>query len=156
MAHNQNGEEILDQTPVNVPLGFKRPMTLNERMKQMVREEASRIAQEHGAETFEEADDFNISDDPIDPTSPWEEDFDPETPFIGAKEEAIKHGVTKDLDESKIHAGYQELEKHKYKQSTEKPKKYVKRTSWEKKPSPKEMSEVGDEQSFQEEQLETE
>lgn len=108
--HNANGEEILDQTPVSIPLTFRRPMPLNERIKQMVRQEASILAQSQGFETFEEADDFNIDDDEIDPTSPWEEHFDPEQPFIGAREAEIRHGQVKDLDESKIHAGQKELD----------------------------------------------
>lgn len=42
----------------------------------------SLIAQDRGHETIEEADDFNIGDD-YDPTSPWEEQFDPSGDSLG-------------------------------------------------------------------------
>lgn len=111
MAYNKNGEEILDTTPISIPIKFKVPVPLNERIKQMVRLEASQMAASLGAETFEEADDFDISDDPVDPSSPWEEDFDPEVPFISDREAAIRSGMAKDFDEDRIHKGKEELDK---------------------------------------------
>lgn len=137
-TYNEKGEEILDQTPVALPVGYKKQIPLNERIRSMVREEASRWAQENGNETFEEADDFNIADDPVDPSTPWEEDFDPEVKFIGAREAEIRHGQVQDFDEEKIHKGYQELEKH---QKLSKSMKYK-----PKRASAKRKSEVEDEQ----------
>lgn len=55
--------EILDNTPIEVPVGFKKPMSLNERIKMLVRNEASQVAMENGYETFEEANDFDVDDD---------------------------------------------------------------------------------------------
>lgn len=109
--YNANGEEVLDQTPVNVPIKWKAPLPLNERIKQMVRQEASQWAQQQGNETFEDADDFNVPDDPPDPSTPWEEDFDPQVPFVATREAEIRHGAVQDLDESKINRGMDELAK---------------------------------------------
>ena len=43
----------------------------------MVRFQISEEAASRGLETFEEANDFDISDDPVEPHTPYEEDFDP-------------------------------------------------------------------------------
>lgn len=118
-----DGSEKLDDRPVAVPLNFKPPKPLNEKIREIARYEASLYAQANGQETFEEADDFNIPDDPIDPTSPWEEDFDKEVPFVGAKEDAIRHGITEDLDESKIHKAKEELDRLQYKRKPQVSKK---------------------------------
>lgn len=65
-----NGREVLDTTPVEVPLHFRRPPTLQEQIKQFVRGEFSRSASEDGFDSFEEADDFDIDEDP-DPISKY-------------------------------------------------------------------------------------
>lgn len=78
---NENGHEILDPTPMAIPIGFKRPETLAEQIKRMVRSE--RLAQEaeaQGYETWEEADDFDVDDD-FDPSSPYEQHFDTDIPL---------------------------------------------------------------------------
>lgn len=65
-----DGREVLDPTPVEVPLHFRRPPTLQEQIKQFVRGEFSRQAADDGFDTFEEADDFEIDEDP-DPISKY-------------------------------------------------------------------------------------
>lgn len=57
---NHLGKEVLDKTPVELPIGYKHPMSLPERMKIMIKEELSRAAEQSGYETWEEANDFNI------------------------------------------------------------------------------------------------
>lgn len=112
MAHNEKGEEILDQTPAAIPLHLKRPMTLNERIAQLTRQELSQVARDNGLETFDEADDFDTEDEENpDPHSPWEENFDPNAPFIGAREAEIRHGQVQDIDHSKIQNGINEAHK---------------------------------------------
>ena len=111
MPYNEKGEEVLDPTPVNVPINWSRPVPLAERIRQMIRNEASLIAQAQGAESFEEADDFDVEDDTIDPRSPWEENFDPDVPFIASREAEIKSGAVNDFDEARIHKGKEELER---------------------------------------------
>lgn len=63
--------EFPDPTPVEMPLGFRRPPTLQEEIQRIVRIQMSQQAQEHGFESFEEADDFEVDDDP-DPLSAYE------------------------------------------------------------------------------------
>lgn len=67
----EGGYEIPDSEPVALRPGIKRPLTIQEQIKQMIRHEASMAAQENGHETFEEANDFDV-DDEIDPISGYE------------------------------------------------------------------------------------
>jgi len=68
--------EVLDGTPMAVPIGFRRPPSLIEQMRAMIRNEVSEAAQMSGRETFEESNDFDIPDDPDDPHTPWEDSAD--------------------------------------------------------------------------------
>lgn len=83
--------ERLDPRPISIPIGMERPESLQEKMRRLVRDEVfnSRLA-EAGVETFEEADDFNIPDDPIDPATPYEENFDPKG--MTAREQEVRAG----------------------------------------------------------------
>lgn len=77
---NEAGQEIPDSRPLHSSIGSRRSPTLAEQIKAAVRSE--RLAQEAhsaGFESFEEADDFEIGDD-YDPESPYENEFEPETP----------------------------------------------------------------------------
>lgn len=74
---DDQGREIPDPKPLRIPLGFKRPETLAEQVQRLVRNGLSIAAEARGAETWEEADDFDIDDDPPDPYSPFEAVFDP-------------------------------------------------------------------------------
>lgn len=71
MAQNERGWEIPDPTPVEVPLHWKRPPTLQDTIRQFIRTEMSQQAQDQGAESFEEADDFEMDEEP-DPLSAYE------------------------------------------------------------------------------------
>lgn len=74
---NVRGHEVPDPTVVEPPLGYVPQPDLMEQMRRMVRNELSRLAEDSEAESFEEADDFDIDDDPVDYSSPYEEFFDP-------------------------------------------------------------------------------
>lgn len=74
---SKDGREELDTTPVAVPAGFKRPDTLAEQVRRLVQTSVSEWASRQGAETFEESEDFDIPDDPLDRASPYETYFDP-------------------------------------------------------------------------------
>jgi len=69
-------KEHVDSTPMSVPVGFRRPPSLIEQMRSMIRNEMSQAAQLKGRETFEEANDFDMPDDPEDPRTPWEHEAD--------------------------------------------------------------------------------
>lgn len=68
--------ETPDPTPVAIPVGFRPPPSMQEMIAMYVRRELSQAAGRNDQETFEEADDFDIPDEPPDPSSPWELDFD--------------------------------------------------------------------------------
>lgn len=70
------GREIPDPEPLVLPSGFRRPETLQEQVRRLVRTSLSLQAAEEGYETFEESEDFNV-DDEVDPSTPYEEFFDP-------------------------------------------------------------------------------
>lgn len=75
---DENGWEKLDDTPVEIPVGFERPLTLEEQVRRLMATEYQRVSALQGmdgVETPEEADDFDVEDDPIDPNTPYEEYF---------------------------------------------------------------------------------
>lgn len=93
-GYNERGEEVPDPTPVALPVGFNRPIPLGERIRKLVQDEALRRSSElAGVETFEDADDFDIPDDPLDST-PYEESFDPE--FNTCREQELRAGARTD------------------------------------------------------------
>lgn len=70
--HFDYSAEFPDGTPVEVPLRFSRPPTLEERMKMFIRSQRMQeVAQAAGMESFQEADDFEI-DDPDEALTPYE------------------------------------------------------------------------------------
>jgi len=71
-----NGHEIPNPTPMQPPVGYRKQPTLAEQMRQMIRM-ASHEAAQMGAETEEEANDFDVGED-MEPHSPWESDFEPD------------------------------------------------------------------------------
>lgn len=68
---NADGHEILDNSPVAIPVKFKRVDAITQKVADLVRGEFSRLAEKEGYETFEDADDFDVGDD-YDPHSPYE------------------------------------------------------------------------------------
>lgn len=129
-GYNSKGEEIPDPTPVELPVGFTRPKTLQETMRDLLRnEEVRRALDKHDMETFEEADDFDIPDDAKDPRfpddSPYEQDFDPEG--IIAKEQAIKSGFVEEIPlerKQKAAVLHEKIKKH-IEESRHPPKKKI-------------------------------
>lgn len=73
---DENGHEVPDPTPLEIPAGFKRPETLAEQVQRLVRTSVSEWAARNQEETFEESEDFDVGDDD-DPASPYETVFDP-------------------------------------------------------------------------------
>lgn len=56
------GKEVPDPVPLEMPVGYETPPTMEEMIQQYVRQELSVQAQEQGFGTFEEEDDFEIED----------------------------------------------------------------------------------------------
>lgn len=75
--HNEDGEELLDPTPMQPPLGYKKTLSLSEQIAQQIRRMKLEILNDESIqETDEEADDFNIGDD-YEPISKHENDHIP-------------------------------------------------------------------------------
>lgn len=73
-------EEIPSDEIIAPPLGYKKQPSMVEHIRNMVRSEQLRVAAEKaGAETFEEADDFEVDDDPapIGSAEMFEREFEP-------------------------------------------------------------------------------
>lgn len=62
--HDKEGFEVPDPTPVELPAGFKRPLSIHEMIKQALQRQEL-IARQHsrGEETLEESMDFGPDDD---------------------------------------------------------------------------------------------
>lgn len=73
---NNLGREIFDQTPVAYPFKFDRPMPLATRIRLQILQAMAEASSAKDVETIEEADDFEIDDDPEMWSSPYEQDFD--------------------------------------------------------------------------------
>lgn len=59
---DDKGREMLSNVPVVLDAGLKPPLTLQEQIRRILRQEVSRQADEQGMETFEESQDFDIDD----------------------------------------------------------------------------------------------
>lgn len=68
--YDQAGFELPDPTPVSVPL-YPPQLSLDQRIAMFVRGEMSRRVAEEGHESYEEADDFDVDEEP-DPLSAYE------------------------------------------------------------------------------------
>lgn len=73
--------EVNSGVPLAPPLGLhKSPSMVDIIMEQrrQLREEFTAYARDKGYETFDEAEDFDIDDDMHHPTTPWENEFEPD------------------------------------------------------------------------------
>lgn len=67
-AIGKDGKEYPDPVPMAPPVGFDNPPDLMEMMRQMIRSERyQERLQAEGFDTFEEAGDFDVDDDPLPP-----------------------------------------------------------------------------------------
>lgn len=85
---DENGHEMLDDTPIEVPVRLKRPETLQEQIRRFFRsEEINQAIENAGFETFEEADDFEVDD--YEPRSPHEQNINQEIEGINNDQDAL-------------------------------------------------------------------
>lgn len=63
MRFDERGREIPDNTPIEVPVQFRKPETIAEQVKRLVHSQLSIQAANAGRESFQEADDFDVDDD---------------------------------------------------------------------------------------------
>ena len=74
---DEKGREILDQTPVSLPIHYDRPEPLHLRIRRMILE-ATAAQKGDDVETLDDANDFLIPDDPSSfDTQYTEPDYDP-------------------------------------------------------------------------------
>lgn len=93
-TYNGKGEEIPDPKPVALPVGFTRPLPLADRIRRLVQNElVQRELSDAGVESFDEADDFDVPEDPVD-GSPYEENFDPL--YTVAREQELRSGFVQE------------------------------------------------------------
>lgn len=71
---DEKGREKPNPTPLAPPIGYVKHKTIAQQMREMI-QLASYEAAMAGAETEEEANDFDVGED-FDPTSPWEHEFE--------------------------------------------------------------------------------
>lgn len=60
---DEDGNELCNPVPLEVPEGFRRPPTLEEQINRVIRVRLSRVAEEQAIETFDEANDLDIVDE---------------------------------------------------------------------------------------------
>lgn len=75
-GQTEDGAEILDPTPVAPPVGYVRQKSMVDIIREQIRSDAL-LARLNDRESFAESDDFDIPDDPIDPHTPYEDEFEP-------------------------------------------------------------------------------
>lgn len=70
------GRELFDQTPVSYPIKFERPVPLHIKIQQQILSVMNDMRSSQDFDTPEDADDFDLDDDPDIWSSPYEGDFD--------------------------------------------------------------------------------
>jgi len=111
--HNEAGEEILDPTPMQPPLGYKRTLSLSEQIAQQVRIAHLKILRDNladVAESEEEADDFEVGDD-FEPMSQYENDHMPTLGKLKKKAAEIQAAIRKRQTELAIEAHEKSIKK---------------------------------------------
>lgn len=93
--------ETVSSIPHSATVKFKtrKVDTLHELMARM-----SQLAEDREMETLEDADDFNVGDD-YDPTSPWEEQFNPQGDSLGFLATGLKKDPPEQGGEPKAKEG---------------------------------------------------
>lgn len=106
--YNEKGEELMDDKPAAIPIGFRHPPSLDERIRAMVRSsQMAAYAESQGKESFEDADDFDVGDD-LDLSTPYERDHD-----IAAVDAINKGVVDSPYDSEKVRAARKVLDDYK-------------------------------------------
>lgn len=119
--HNEAGEEILDPTPMQPPLGYRKTLSLSEQIAQQVRIAHLKILEDTAvAETEEEADDFEVGED-FEPLSPYENDHMPTIANLKKKAKEINDAIEKRKLELAIDQHKEKIARHERKAAPEAP-----------------------------------
>lgn len=85
--YNAYGQEIPDQTKMELPIGYHHPEPLSSMIQRLINVESQKASRE-GNETFEEADDFNLDEE--------EEQFTSQYTMQEMEEETLREKVPSD------------------------------------------------------------
>lgn len=88
MKYDDEGRELPDPVPMAIPAGMRRPESLIETMRRLIRTEFSKDVGAIGYETFEEANDFDVEDDDAEVRESVYERMQDETPAADARLQA--------------------------------------------------------------------
>lgn len=92
---DKNGSEVHDPRPDVIDMEAERPPSLQEMVKRLVQTERDLV--DTGIETLEDANDFDIPEDPYDPDIPMESGFEvPEEPIIDPVPDSSEPAVSDD------------------------------------------------------------
>lgn len=110
--HDENGGEVIDPTPMQPPLGYKKSLSLSEQIAQQVRLAQLRILEDNAvAETEDEADDFEIGED-YEPLSKYENEHMPTLANLKKRAKEINDAIEKRKLELAIQTHKEKAEKH--------------------------------------------
>lgn len=84
---DEYGREVLNPTPMQPPLGYTKAPSLAQQIREQIL--SMRALEDNDPETEEEADDFEIEDDPA-PVSRWENDLVPSIKETRARARALE------------------------------------------------------------------
>lgn len=105
-----DGSEVPDPRPVEMPIGFERPESIQDMIRRLVTDPALRAGlTANELETFDEADDFEVDDDF--PQSPHEDQFDPE--HLLSREQEVMAGAVRPRTAEEVAAARKVLADHK-------------------------------------------
>lgn len=99
----ETGKEIVDPVPLAPPIGWFKQPSMFDQVREMVRGEHLRMAAlASGAETFEDANDFDVDDD-IFPASPHEmDDFAPLEDLQARRQTAFREEFLRERQERQM------------------------------------------------------
>lgn len=63
MRFDERGRELPSNIPVEIPAGHRKPESLQDTIRRLIRTDVSALAASNGDESFEEANDFELGDD---------------------------------------------------------------------------------------------
>lgn len=92
LGFDEYGREIPDPRPMELSPGQARPETIQEMMQRLIRTHLSAAAQDHGAESFEESNDFDIEDEDFDDVLTTYEEMGSEIITAGESEDGAAAG----------------------------------------------------------------
>lgn len=85
---DEKGREVLDKTPVTLPVRYQRGENITDRVQKLVAETLSRRMAEAGLESLEDANDFYVEGDDYFPSSQHEVDEDAERVYFERRDAA--------------------------------------------------------------------